>query len=330
MTAGPGATPAAETDGPPAVEAAGLSRRFRNGRGAGPVDLAVRPSEVVALVGPNGSGKSTLLRCLATLTRPTAGTVRWWGDPRVARARPRLGVAFEVTAHVEEASGIQNLAFFAARQGRRRERPGPGPAPAVDRGRLEAILDDEDLLGVADDPVATYSFGMRRRLLLAEALCHEPDLLLLDEPTVGLDVGATQRLSATLRHAAEAGAAVCLASNDTAFVERTADRVGFLDGGRLVRDAAVATLLAELGPLREMRLRCAGPPPLERLRRLPGVVTIARTSDGVVLTAHRRDGLVADVVHALGDADRVLQDLQIRDPDLADCFLALVGRPLEA
>jgi len=313
--------PAPPAPGPVPLEAMGLCRRFRNGRGAGPVDLAVTAGEVVALLGPNGSGKSTLLRCLATLTRPTAGKVRWWGEARPARVRARLGVAFELSAHVEEASGIQNLAFFAARQGRRRDHP---------RAELEAILAGQDLLAVADDPVATYSFGMRRRLLLAETLCPDPDLLLLDEPTVGLDVTAAQRLTLALRASAARGTAVVLASNDTAFVERTCDRVGFLDQGRLVRDAAVATLLRELGPLRELRLRCSGEPPMDRLRRLPGVATCARTRDGVVLTARRRDGLVADVVRALGDADRVLQDLQIRDPDLADCFLELVGRPLEA
>jgi len=315
---GPARLPAAAA--PPALEARGLCRRFRNGRGAGPVDLMVHPGEVVALLGPNGSGKSTLLRCLATLTRPSAGSVAWWGDRDRTRARARLGVGFDVSAHVEEASGLQNLAFFAAHQ---------GTGSGVDRSRLEAVLAGHDLLAVADDPVATYSFGMRRRLLLAEALCHDPDLILLDEPTVGLDVTAAHRLAAGLRQRAGAGAAVCLASNDTGFVERTADRVGFLDQGQMVRDAPVATLLAELGTLRELRLRCVGAAPIDRLRRLAGVATVAATPDGVVLTAHPRDGLVADVVQALGDADRVLQDLQIRDPDLSDCFLALVGRPLE-
>ncbi len=316
MTAGRAAGPPA----PPALEARGLVRRFPGGRGAGPVDLRVDPGEVVALVGPNGAGKSTLLRCLATLTRPTAGAVRWWGDARPSRARGRLGVAFEVTSHVEEASGLQNLAFFAARQRARHQ----------GRTDLEAILAANDLLAVATDPVATYSFGMRRRLLLAEALCHEPDGLLLDEPTVGLDVTASHRLGRALRAAAARGAAVLIASNDTGFVQRSCDRVGFLDGGRLIRDAAVATLLDELGPLRELRLRCVGAPPLAQLRAIEGVATCAATADGVVLTARRRDGLVADVVRALGDADRVLQDLTIRDPDLADCFLALVGRPLDA
>ena len=287
----------------------------------GPVALTVAAGEVVALCGPNGSGKSTLLRCLATRTRPSGGSVRWWGEARPQRIRHRLGVAFEVSAHVDEASARQNLGFFAA------TRAAAGHPVAA--GALDAALRRSELAAVADEPVGSYSFGMRRRLLLAEALLGDPDLLLLDEPTVGLDVGATERLVEHLRQGAGRGAAVCLASNDTAFVGRVADRVCFLLQGRALRTAPVGDLLAEVQDHRELRLRCRGLPPLAALRAVPGVDQAALTADGVVLTALRRDGLVADVLRALRDVDRELLDLQIRDPDLSDVFLRLTGRPLD-
>ncbi len=296
-------------------------RRYGNGRGVGPVALTVGAGEVVAVCGPNGSGKSTLLRCLATRTRPGEGSLRWWGESRPQRVRHRLGIAFELSAHVDEASARQNLGFFAATRA--------AAGHPVTAAALDTALARSELTAVADEPVGSYSFGMRRRLLLAEALLGEPDLLLLDEPTVGLDVGAAERLVEQLRRRVGRGAAVCLASNDTTFVERVADRVCFLLQGQVLRTAPLRDLLAEVQGHRELRLRCRGLPPLPALRAVPGVDQAALTTDGVVLTALRRDGLVADVLRALRDVDRELLDLQIRDPDLADVFLRLAGRPLD-
>ncbi|MDA8394392.1 MAG: ABC transporter ATP-binding protein [Candidatus Dormibacteraeota bacterium] len=297
-----------------ALEAEGVLRRYRNGRGVGPVSLGLRAGEVLALLGPNGSGKTTLLRCLATRSRPRGGEVRWFGDPDPARARPRLAVVFDATAHVEEVSGEENLRFFA----RARKVP-EEPQLLVAAGLAE----------VGGEEVANYSYGMRRRLLIAEALVGDPALLVLDEPTLGLDVEGRNWLELVLRERQRRGWSTLLGTNDTSFVEEVATRVGFLVDGRLVADSPLADLLASLGGLREVSLRFRGEVDLESLRDVAGVRQVVASPEGALVLAARRDGLVADILGAVGELDRRLVDLSIREPGLAECFLQLTGRPLD-
>ena len=297
-----------------ALEAEGVLRRYRNGRGVGPVSLGLRAGEVLALLGPNGSGKTTLLRCLATRSRPRGGEVRWFGDPDPARARPRLAVVFDATAHVEEVSGEENLRFFA----RARKVP-EEPQLLVAAGLAE----------VGGEEVANYSYGMRRRLLIAEALVGDPALLVLDEPTLGLDVEGRNWLELVLRERQRRGWTTLLGTNDTSFVEEVATRVGFLVDGRLVADSPLADLLASLGGLREVSLRFRGEVDLGPLRDVAGVRQVVASPEGALVLAARRDGLVADILGAVGELDRRLVDLSIREPGLAECFLQLTGRPLD-
>lgn len=299
----------------PVLEARDLLRRFSNGRGVGPLNLLVSQGEVLALVGPNGCGKTTLLRCLATRSTPGQGEVLWFGDRDPALARPRLGVVFDATAHADELSARENLAFFASARG----------APV---GPSTPLLSQAELSDVADEPVASYSYGMRRRLLLAEALAGDPELLLLDEPTLGLDVAGQRWLADVLQERAARGTAVCISTNDTEFVESAATRVCFLVDGLAVHDSHLDELLASLGGSREIHLTSRSQLPVERLRCVPGVEGVALVEAGAIVLAHQREGLLADLLATMGDLDRTLVDLSVREPGLADCFLRITGRAL--
>ncbi len=297
-----------------ALEAEAVLRRYRNGRGVGPVSLRLLAGEVLAVLGPNGSGKTTLLRCLATRSRPRGGEVRWFGDPDPSRARRRLAVVFDATAHVDEVSGDENLRFFARARG-----VPEAPELLVAAGLAE----------VGGEEVSNYSYGMRRRLLIAEALVGDPSLLVLDEPTLGLDVEGRRWLELVLRERQQRGRTTLLGTNDTSFVEEVATRVGFLVDGRLVADSPLADLLASVGGLREVSLRFRGEVDLERLRDVDGVRQVVASPEGALVLAARRDGLVADLLGAVGELDRRLVDLSIHEPGLAECFLQLTGRPLD-
>ncbi|MGA7171952.1 MAG: ABC transporter ATP-binding protein [Candidatus Dormiibacterota bacterium] len=299
----------------PWLAATGLSRRYRNGRGVGPVNLTVRPGEVQALVGPNGSGKTTLLRCLATRSRPSSGELYWFGDSDRQAARTQLAVVFDATAHADELSARQNLAFFCT-------------ARKVDRHLWEPALEAAAVAELGADPLARLSYGMRRRVLLAEALVGDPPLLLLDEPTLGLDVSGCQWLGETVRNRALMGLATCISTNDTDFVEQVATRVCFLVDGEAVRDAPLADLLAELDGTREIKLSYRGPSPAASVRAVAGVEGAAEAEGGLLILARQREGLIPDILSTLGDLDLHLVDLKVRDPGLADCFLRLTGRAL--
>jgi len=299
----------------PWLAADGLSRRYRNGRGVGPVCLTVGPGEVLALVGPNGSGKTTLLRCLATRTSPDSGQLLWFGQDDRAAARSKLAVVFDATAHADELSTRQNLAFFAT-------------ARKVATELWEPALEAAAVAELGQDPLYRLSYGMRRRVLLAEALVGDPPLLLLDEPTLGLDVSGRQWLAEALRARARLGLATCISTNDTDFVEQVSTRVCFLVDGEAVRDAPLADLLAELGGTREIQLSFRGPAPTALVRAVPGVERAAAAEGGLLILARQREGLIPEILATLGDLDAHLVDLKVRDPGLADCFLKLTGRAL--
>ena len=222
------------------VAARAVSRVYASRRGCFDVDLDVAPGEVLGLMGVNGSGKSTLLSVLTTAEAPTSGEVRWFGQ----RSRPgpellrRLGVVGDAPVHFDELTGEQNVYFFARQY---------GVPPAQARERMDQLLTWCGLRESRDLRVAEYSLGMRRRLSIIEALLHRPDLILMDEPTLGLDHLGAADLAARLRAEADRGASLVLSTNDAALAERTCDRVLFLSGGRVVNEEKVgAAPLARL------------------------------------------------------------------------------------
>ena len=220
------------TGAPAAVEATGLRKIYR-GRGGGRVvavdglTFAVRPGEVVGLLGPNGAGKTTAMQLALRLLEPDAGKVRLFGrDPELLEVRRRIGYAPDAPLFPRRLTGLQILALHAELLGFRR---------AAARDRAERFAEQAGFAEPARRPAGTYSRGQAQRLGLALALIGDPDLLLLDEPTAGLDpagVAAMRELLVSLRGR---GAAVLLNSHLLSEVERVCDRVLFIKEGRLLR-----------------------------------------------------------------------------------------------
>ena len=301
----------------PPVLMRGVVRRFRNGRGLGPVDLEVGEGETVALMGRNGCGKTTLLRVLATVARPQAGALSWFGGG-AAGARARIGLALDGALEDGGLSGRQATAFWCSQW--------IGGRDEVAR-RTDAILDALGLHEAADDAVSTYSFGMRRRLALAGALVHDPALALLDEPTAGLDPDGSADLGAILQRRARGGATTVVASNDPAFVEAAADRVAFLDEGRLLSFASTAELLAGLPTGRVAELELDGQVDSAVLRAVDGVTDVSGAGSALTVTFEGASTIAALVAAADAPGGR-LRELRLRRPGLADCFRAATGHHL--
>ena len=219
----------------PAVLARGLSKHYGAIAALDGVDLEVPAGQFVLLLGPNGAGKSTLLRLLATLIRPTSGTLRLHGIVPTpsggAALRARLGLLSHHTLLYDHLTGRENLIFYA----RLYALPDPRAAAA-------AGLQMAGLAARGDDLAGTYSSGMQQRLAIARALLHDPDLLLLDEPFTGLDRRAAERLRGILDGARRKRRTCLLATHDLAAGAALADRVVVLRDGRVAADRPAAGL----------------------------------------------------------------------------------------
>ena len=236
------------------IRTSGLTKRFGPVLAVDDVDVVVQRGDRYGLLGPNGSGKTTLVRMLLGLVYATSGEISVMDVPvprRVAEVLPRIGALVEGPGMYGHLSGRTNLALFDAAGPRRSTVASPR------RHRIEAALERVGLGGIDGRPVKAYSLGMRQRLGLAAALLRSPELLILDEPTNGLDPRGIREIRDLLVELNEAGTTVFLSSHLLSEVEQLATRVGVFDRGRLVLQDSLASLRAPTG-LVEVRTPDAG------------------------------------------------------------------------
>ena len=294
------------------------------------VHFAVRGGEVVGLLGPNGAGKTTTLSVLATLRPPTSGTVVVGGhavDREPAAARRVIGLVPQHIALYPTLTARENLRFFARLLGMSRRAAGDAVARA---------LDVAGLADRADEIVATFSGGMQRRLNLAGALLHAPPVLLLDEPTVGVDPQSRERIFAAVRAHAAAGAAVLYSTHYMEEAERLCDTVVLIDHGRVVATGSPLELVRRT--TRSLRLSVVTRRPLSD-GWLDGIATAHLLRADETAAAHARSGDVAqvaidDLAAATGVLERAaaaggeVMEFHLYQPNLQDVFIELTGRAL--
>jgi len=305
-----------------AVYARQLVRQYAPGRGVCGISLAVAQGQCYAVLGRNGSGKTTLTRLLLGLERPAAGELTVLGCAVGAGSRNHLaacGAALDHTAQWEALSGRDNAHFVARAYGL-------GEADA--RARIDELFALADLTEHADDPVAIWSFGMRRKLAIIQAMLHEPDLLILDEPTAGLDAHFVLRLGEQIRRRSRDGRTTWLAGNDPDFAGAVATRVAFIDAGQIVAEAAPDALLAELDAAREVRMRLATPAALAP-PQIPAVRSFRVDGDIVTATVDDDARAVARLIEHVASCGGDPRSVQVRRPTLRDAFLRHTGRAID-
>ena len=305
-----------------AVEAEGLERVFKGGiRAVDGVDLAVERGEVFGFLGPNGAGKSTTVRMLATLLRPTGGRASVAGHDLVSDAagvRRSIGVALQDAAIDPYMTGRELLHLQAVLHSFDRAH---GRARAID------LLERVDLVDAADRRVGTYSGGMRRRLDLALALVHEPEVLFLDEPTTGLDPISRLTLWDEVRRLnSESGTTVFLTTQYLEEADQLAGRVGIIDGGRIVAEGTPAELKAQVGDP-TLTITLADPEAHDRGTRALAAFGQSLPDHAGALAVRLPGGAAAlpAVVRALDEAGVAATGLDLALPSLDDVFVAKTG-----
>jgi daunorubicin resistance ABC transporter ATP-binding subunit len=309
----------------PAILAEGVRQTFGEVVALDGVELEVEPGTVFGLLGPNGAGKTTLVRILATLLRPTAGNARVLGHDVVAEplaVRRRIGLAGQFAAVDEELTGRENVEMV----GQLYRLSG-----AAARTRAAEVLERFGLADVADRRVSTYSGGMRRRLDLGASLTGRPPVLLLDEPTTGLDPRTRRELWGTVDELRRAGTTVLLTTQYLEEADRLAQRIALVDQGHVVAEGTAAQLKTTIGG-NVLSIRLSDPTGAAdagaALANLAaGDQPRVNAPDGEIRLTVADPAASAEALRRL-DARRLpVAAIELQQPSLDDVFLALTGRP---
>ena len=309
---------------PQAVEVAGVAVSFGETRALDGVDLAVAPGTVQGLLGPNGAGKTTLVRVLATLLRPETGSARVFGCDVIrdaTRVRALIGLAGQFAAVDGTLTGRENLEMVGRLYRLSR---------AEARTRAAESLERLGLTDAADRVVRGYSGGMRRRLDLGASLVGRPRLLILDEPTTGLDPQSRSDVWAFIRELVEEGTTVLLTTQYLDEADNLADHIVVIDHGKVIAEGTPRELKARMGAdVLELHLTDAAAlePTAAALRGIgSGEPSIDVGDRRITLPVHQGAADLMSAVRRLDEVGVVPSDLSLRRPSLDDVFLALTGR----
>ena len=300
-----------------AIELRGVRKEFGDVTAVRDLDLTVEDGEVYGFLGPNGAGKSTTIDMLLDLVRPTAGTVSVLGRDATGDGvaiRRRTGVLPDGFSVYDRLSGRKHVEF-AIRSKEADDDP-------------DALLERVGLLDDADRKAGDYSKGMRQRLALAMALVDDPDLLILDEPSSGLDPAGAKEMREIVRAESDRGATVFFSSHVLEQVDAVCDRVGILREGELVAEDSVEGLREAVGGEETLEISVgdasgadgADDAAVEAVRAVEGVSRVDRDGDALVVSC--ADGAKTRVIAALEDAGVAVDDFHTREASLEDLFLA--------
>jgi ABC-2 type transport system ATP-binding protein len=301
-----------------------VTKRYSNGVVAlDRVSLELRSGEIVALLGPNGAGKSTAVKLMMGLTSPTGGEVRVFrGDPRMAGNRLRTGVMLQVGRAPEMLRVREHVEIMRGYY--------PRPLPVAE------IVRAAGLEGIEQRMFGQLSGGQKQRVLFAMALAGDPDLIFLDEPTVGLDIEARRRMWAEIRSLRSRGKTVLLTTHYLEEADTLADRIIVLSKGRVICEGSPAEVRATANAQSDSRHRDDSRSPLpnvkllsfqtkllrEQILNLAGVQKVEASGSGLVVTTSAPESTLRELL-AL---DTELCNLDVRNPALEDAFLALTAR----
>lgn len=309
----------------PILSIRGLTKTYRNGpRALDNVDLDVRPGEIFALLGPNGAGKTTLIGAVCGLVRPSGGTITAFGQNLATdwrKARARIGLVPQELATDMFETVWRAVAYSQGLFGK-----------PHDAGRIEEILRSLSLWDKKDAQIRALSGGMKRRVLIAKALAHEPELLFLDEPTAGVDVELRKGMWDQIAALKQRGVTIILTTHYIEEAEEMADRVGIIQRGRILMVDEKRAMMERLGTTEAVIDLVA---PLATLPDALAAFPVELTEGGARMVYRGGNGQgrgraeVAQLAQALTREGIAFASLDIHDSSLEDIFVGLLGQPAE-
>ena len=299
-----------------AVSVADLWKRYGATEAVRGVSFEVGVGQVFGLLGPNGAGKTTTLECILGLRQPDGGSIRIDGlDIRThaTQAKRLVGAQLQAATLQDKITPRQALDLFGSFY--------------AQSFAGDDLLRRFDLENKADVAFATLSGGQRQRLFLALAVINRPTLLVLDEPTAGLDPQARRKLHTLIREMRSEGRAVLLSTHDLDEAGQLCDQIGIMDGGRIITVAPPAELIGRSQAPARMIVRTAPPLASTVVDALPGVIGAIYGDRGWVLETRAPNRVLADLVRRVDEAGAELLDVELHRPSLEDVFIELTGRP---
>jgi ABC-2 type transport system ATP-binding protein len=297
------------------VSIRGLTKRYGTTEAACGISFSVTAGEIFGLLGPNGAGKTTILECILGLRRPDAGAILIEGVDAIAhpeQAKERVGAQLQDAALQDKITPRQALRLFASFYRK----------PA----RIEDLIERFALRGKADASFDSLSGGQKQRLFLALAFVNDPSVVVLDEPTAGLDPQARRELHRIIRELRAAGRTVLLSTHYIEEAEALCDRVGILVGGRLVAVASPAEFIAGTKSPSRVAVKTARPIDAAAVLTLAGVISVQSQESGWSLGTINVSQTIVELVRCLEASKNDLLDLRIHRPSLEDVFIELTGR----
>ncbi|WP_026581365.1 ABC transporter ATP-binding protein [Bacillus sp. J33] len=307
------------------LETVKLTKSFKDKKVVDEINLYLHAGESVGLLGPNGAGKSTTISMIASLIRPTSGDVKLDGKSTIqdpSDLRKVLGVVPQEIALYEELSAYENLKFF-------------GKAYRVKKDVLEERIQEVlDMVGLKDRQkglIKTFSGGMKRRINIAAALLHNPRILILDEPTVGIDPQSRNHILETVRQLNEThGTTVLYTSHYMEEVEQLCNRVYIMDHGKIIATGSKEELLSILSSedTIQVQLSKRSEPFINMIKSFPNVLQADETNEGLRMISKKNHNLLSELVHAAEKEGIQIVNYQVEIPSLEDVFLHLTGKTL--
>jgi ABC-2 type transport system ATP-binding protein len=305
------------------IETEGLTKKFKNFTAVDHIKLEVKKGDIFGFLGPNGAGKTTTIRMLTTILTPSSGTAVVCGHDVLKepiKVRSKIGLMPESPGFYQNMSGFDILMFYAEFYG----------IPKAERKRKSTEL--LEMMGLSDfmkKKIKTYSHGMRKRVALAQALINDPELLILDEPTGGLDPRGTHSFRMMIKGLRDRGMTIFLSSHILPEVQQLCNKVGIINRGNIVAVDSIENLASKIGAKGNRNVFVTGdgitPPMLAEIHNLPGVISIQPYETGANFIVDSQIDVAPEInrIMVLGGAR--IRSIYLSEPSLEDVFLSLTG-----